>query len=154
MSKCFNCQSLWCQTVWHQLQFVICIVRFAFWIWTAKAPISQYLALRNMANIEQRSKFQLLQNLCPRDAEGLGKRRPDATACSVPPAIVSRLRKPHIIAQQRRGRTRGYHTARPTAPCSTPARETSSWSMSAWGVSSCNFSKPSYKLQKMDMSAG
>ena len=38
----------------------------------------------------------------------VGKRRPDAsqrvpTACSVPPAIVSRLGKPRIVAQQRRG---------------------------------------------------
>ena len=30
-----------------------------------------------MTNIEHRSLFQLLQNLRPRDAEGLGKRRPD-----------------------------------------------------------------------------
>ena len=49
----------------------------------------------------------------------------------VPPAIVSRLRKPHIIAQQQRARTRRTRGAsdcamRPTAPCSTPARETSS----------------------------
>ena len=35
----------------------------------------------------------------------------------------------------------GVSTARPTAPCSTPARDTLSWSMSAWGVSSCNSSK-------------
>ena len=42
---------------------------------------------------------QLLQNLRPRDAEGLGKRIP--TAWSVRLAIVSRLRKPRIISQQR-----------------------------------------------------
>ena len=36
-----------------------------------------------------------------------------------------------------------------TAPCSTPTRETwSPWSMSVWGVSSCNFIKPSCKMQK------
>ena len=32
-----------------------------------------------MTNIEHRSQFQLLQNLRPRDAEGLGKRRPEAS---------------------------------------------------------------------------
>ena len=67
----------------------------------------------------------------------------------VSPAIVSCLRKPPIIAQQRHARTRGHQTAGPTAPCSTPARDTLSWSMSAWGVSSCNFSKPSCKFQKL-----
>ena len=74
---------VWCQTVWPQLQFVILVVRFAGWIWTAKAPTSQHLALRNMTNIEHRSLFQLLQNMHPWDAEGLGKRRPD---CMLRPA--------------------------------------------------------------------
>ena len=111
---------------------LIRIVRFAGWIWTSKAPTSQHLALRNMTSIEHRRLFQLLQNLRLRDAEGLEKRRPDA----------SRLRSCH--ASENRG---GYQTVRPTASCSTPARETSSWSMSACDVSSCNFSKPSCKLQ-------
>ena len=60
---------------------------------------------RPTSSSEHKSLFQLPQNLHPRDAEGLGKRRPDCVP--VPPAIVSRLRKPCIIAQQRRVRTRG-----------------------------------------------
>ena len=71
-----------------------------------------------MTNIEYRSLFQLLQNLSPRDAEGLGKRRPEASLLhTVQSATVSRLRnflrKPCIIAQQeqRRAGTRGYHAA-------------------------------------------
>ena len=60
------------------------LVRFAGWIWTAKAPTSQHLALRNMTNIEHRSVFQLLHNLRPRDAEGLGKRRPNASRLHAP----------------------------------------------------------------------
>ena len=61
-----------------------------------------------MTNIEHRSLFQLLQNLRPRDAERLGKRRPNASrlhGASHAPAIVSRLRKPRIIAQQQHANT-------------------------------------------------
>ena len=54
----------------------------------SKAPTSQHLALRNMTNIEHRSQFQLLQNLRPRDAEGLGKRSPEASRL-----LTRRLRK-------------------------------------------------------------
>ena len=78
----------------------VCDSRSSFcgWIWTEKAPTSQHLALRNMTNIEHRSLFQLLQNLRARDAEGLGKRRPDASRLHAP-AIVW---KPRIIVQQQR----------------------------------------------------
>ena len=55
-----------------------------------------------MTNIEHRSLFQLLHNMRPRDAEGLGKRHPDCIP--VPPAIMSRLSKTAIIAQQQRVR--------------------------------------------------
>ena len=64
VSQCFNCQS----------DVIQSDVSSSLWF-TAKAPTSQHLALRNMTNIEHRSQFQLLQNLRPRDAEGLGKRR-------------------------------------------------------------------------------
>ena len=138
---------VWCQTVWPQLQFVIRIVRFADLIWTANAPTSQHLALRNMTNIEHRSLFQLLQNMHPRDAGGLGKRRPDCMLRPVCDRVTSQKTAYYRPTTAREHG--GYQTVRPTAPCSTPARETSSWSMSAWGVSSCNFSrKPSRNVAK------
>ena len=58
-----------------------------------RCPLKMYaielLALRNMTNIEHRSLFQLLQNLRPRDAEGLGKRRPDASRLYAPSHLRS-----------------------------------------------------------------
>ena len=49
------------------------------------------LALRNMTNIEHRTRslFQLLQNLRPRDAEGLGKLHPDASRLYAPSHLRS-----------------------------------------------------------------
>ena len=69
----------------------VCDSRSSFcgWIWTEKAPTSQHLALRNITNIEHRSLFQLLQNLRARDAEGLGKRRPDASRLHAPSHLRS-----------------------------------------------------------------
>ena len=126
---------------------------FCGWIWTEKAPTSQHLALRNMTNIEHRmfQLFQLLQNLRARDAEGLRKRRPDASRLHAPSHLRSCENR--VLSSNNSANT-GVSTARPTAPCSTPARDTLSWFISAWGVSSCNNSKPSCKLQKMDMSTG
>ena len=131
----------------------VCDSRSSFcgWIWTGKAPTSQHLALRNMTNIEHRmfQLFQLLQNLRARDTEGLGKRRPDASRLHAPSHLRS-CENRVLSSNNTTARTRGVSTARPTAPCSTPARDTLSWFISAWGVSSCNSSKPSCKLQKMD----
>ena len=42
-----------------------------------------------MTNIENRSLFQLLQNMRARDAEGLGKRRPDASRLHAPSHLRS-----------------------------------------------------------------
>ena len=64
---------------------------------------------------------------CPRDADGLEKRR----------------RAP-VLSLNNDARTLGWNnnrvTARPTATCSTPARDTSSWSMYALDVPHCQLS--------------
>ena len=124
----------------------VCDSRSSFcgWIWTEKAPTSQHLALRNMTNIEHRmfQLFQLLQNLRARDAGGLGKRRPDASRLHAPSHLRSCENR---VLSSNNSTNTGVSTARPTAPCSTPARDTLSWFTSAWGVSSCNSSKPSCK---------
>ena len=85
--------------------------------------------------------FQLLQYLRARDAEGLGKRRPDASRLHAPSHLRSCENR--VLSSNNSANT-GVSTARPTAPCSTPARYTLSWFISAWGVS-CNSSKPSCK---------
>ena len=112
---------VWCQTVWHQLQS--CWARWMT-ILTNADPVcahshSSFCRL-NMNikgsdqptsssekhdSIEHRRLLQLLQNLRPRDAEGLEKRRPDCVP--VPPAVLSCLRKACINVQQRRARTLG-----------------------------------------------
>ena len=85
------------------------------------APTSQHLALRNMTNIEHRSLFQLLQNLRARYAEGLGKWRPDASRLHAPSHLRSCENR--VLSSNNSANT-GVSTARPTAPCSTPARDT------------------------------
>ena len=63
----------------------VCESRSSFqvagWIWTAKAPTSQHLALRNMTNIEHRSQFQLHCKICVhqklKDWENGVQTRPD-----------------------------------------------------------------------------
>ena len=63
-----------------------------------------------MINIEHRSLFQLLQNLRPRDAEGLGKRRPDASRLRTrprwlptPPALRSRHVSENLVLSPNNG---------------------------------------------------
>ena len=102
----------------------VCDSRSSFcgWIWTEKAPTSQHLALRNMTNIEHRmfQLFQLLQNMRARDAEGLGKRRPDASRLYAPSHLRSCENR--VLSSNNSANT-GVSTARPTAPCSTPASQ-------------------------------
>ena len=113
-------------------------VRFAGWIWNAQAPTGRRLALRNMTYTESRNLFELRrlrQKLRPVMLADLTHELPTLKNVYYRPKTANR-----------------QHTAWTTASCSTPARDTSSSSVSAWEVPHCqlslrDFSKLNFKLQ-------
>ena len=86
MSQCFNCQS----DVRQCDSAPVCDSHSSFCRLNMNSKDSDQPTSssekHDHLNIEHKSLFQLPQNLRPRDAEGLGKRRPDASRLRTRPA--------------------------------------------------------------------